>query len=81
MMISLFIPTHFYKSITVDIPSEINIKGKKIKITNIYGEIVYLGELNNNVEQIELPFLSKGIYFLSIQSQSGNNSRHKILVN
>jgi hypothetical protein len=65
----------------VDIPSEINIKGKKIKITNIYGEIVYLGELNNNVEQIELPFLSKGIYFLSIQSQSGNNSRHKILVN
>jgi hypothetical protein len=50
---------------------------KSYKITNVSGQLLKSGVIKNNA--ISCTFLSQGVYFIELISDSGNNEIKKII--
>ncbi len=53
----------------------------KILIKDIYGNLVYSSNFNDNNIQIKLPNLKNGIYFVSIKAKSKSYETQKLIIN
>ncbi|MCL2596181.1 MAG: T9SS type A sorting domain-containing protein [Paludibacter sp.] len=63
--------------ITVDFPT--NETSLQVDIFNLSGQKVYSEKLNINKNEIEVGFLSNGLYFIKIQGSNGQINNFKIL--